>query len=350
MLALILSTFSMAGDPVPAPKAFGLLHMWATAFDMDENEVADPAGYGDPEDDIGFKIRRARLGVKGESAGFRYRVSVGMSSPFDSTLNRGTERISIVDSYLSWMPSKNLWIVAGVQKMPISREQIMSSADLVLAERAVSSVWIVPNRDVGLLADFTVPMGKSKLQFQGGVFNGNQSLMGDDNTGKQVVARAEYVLGEGAYQTYGVSKGLVFAMAGDFYLNRDIATQEMGYGADMILRYGGLAIMGEFRMSQLSPTNTELDAPGVLAQTNRMGYYAQIGYTIKGFEPAIRYSSFDDNQDLTNTGDLSELTAGFTWHSKADNLRIGGGYVMRMEPSEFLTNNDTVRLFMMLRR
>ena len=50
----------------------------------------------------------------------------------------------------------------------------------------------------------------------------------DDNTGKQVAARVEYALGDGVYQTYGVTKGLVFGMAGDFYLNQDLATQEMG--------------------------------------------------------------------------------------------------------------------------
>ena len=40
MLTLLLTSLVMAGDPVPEPKPFGLLHMWTTAYDMDENEVA----------------------------------------------------------------------------------------------------------------------------------------------------------------------------------------------------------------------------------------------------------------------------------------------------------------------
>ena len=41
------------------------LHSWFTAWDQDESPVADAGGYGDPELDTGFNIRRARFGVNG---------------------------------------------------------------------------------------------------------------------------------------------------------------------------------------------------------------------------------------------------------------------------------------------
>ena len=351
MLYFLASLIPMAqaGELIPQPESFGLLHMWATLYDMDENEMADPAGYGDPEDDIGFKVRRARLGIKGKNDLVEYRLSVGMSSPFDATFNRGSEDIDLVDAYFSWKAMSNVWLRAGVQKLPISREQIMSSSDLVLVERAVASVWLVPNRDMGLLVDYRLEMGKASLKAEAGVFNGNRSIFGDNNTGKMVAGRVEYALGKGVYNTFGKTEGLVMGLAVDGYFNSDVATQELGYGADVIVRTGGLSLLGEFRMKQLSPTSTEIDAPMVLSDTTQMGYLAQLGYTIGSFEPAIRYSSFDDNMDNVNAGDGSALSIGCTWHSQKDAVRIGAGYELRLEADAYAISNDTARAWMMLR-
>lgn len=348
-IALSIMNSALADDVIADPQPFGLLHMWTTVYDMDENEVADPAGYGDPEDDIGFKLRRTRAGISGVNDQTRYRVSVGMSSPFDATLNRGSERIDLVDAYFSWKALNGLWVTGGVQKVPVSREQIMSSSDLVLAERAAASVWMVPNREVGLLGDYTVDMKSSKLNVQAGVFNGNGSLLGDDNAGKMLAGRVEYTMGEGAYNTFGATDGLVLGVAVDGYLNQDIATQDLGYGADVIVRAAGLSVLGEFRMRTLSPTDTTVDVPAVLSETQQMGYLAQVGYSVGQFEPTVRYSSFDDNMDLVNAGDGREVSAGVTWHNKTDSVRIGGSYVLRLEDDAYVVSNDTARLWMMLR-
>ena len=348
-IALSLMSSAYAEDVIAEPKPFGLLHMWTTVYDMDENEVADPAGYGDPEDDIGFKLRRTRAGIAGYNEQTRYRVSVGMSSPFDATLNRGSERIDLVDAYFSWKAVQGLWVTGGVQKVPVSREQIMSSSNLVLAERATSSVWLVPNREVGLLGDYTLDMKSSNINVQAGVFNGNGSLLGDDNSGKMFAGRIEYTLGDGAYRTHGVTDSPVIGIAVDGFLNQDIATQDVGYGADIIARIAGLSVLGEVRMRTLSPTNTTIDSPAVLSETQQMGYLAQVGYSIGSLEPAIRYSSFDDNTELVNAGDGKEISAGMTWHNKTDSVRIGGSYVLRLEDDSYVVSNDTARLWMMLR-
>jgi hypothetical protein len=225
----------------------------------------------------------------------------------------------------------------------------MSSSNLVLAERAVASVWMVPNREVGLLADYTLDMGPSNLNIQAGVFNGNGALLGDDNPGKLYAGRLEFTLGKGVYRTFGKTEKPVVGLAFDGYLNQDIATQEIGYGADFIARFAGLSALGEFRMKNLIPTNTDIDSPAVLSETQQIGYLAQLGYTVGQFEPAVRYSFFDDNVDLVNAGDGKELSTGVTWHNKTDSVRIGGSYVLRLEDDSYAVANDTARLWMMLR-
>ena len=66
---------------LPAPQPVGLLQVWATAWDQDGDPATDPAGYGDPEDDLGFKIRRARVGLEGTADDFRYSPLLGMAAP-----------------------------------------------------------------------------------------------------------------------------------------------------------------------------------------------------------------------------------------------------------------------------
>ena len=69
-------------------------------------------------------------------------------------------------------------------------------------------------------------------------------------------------------------------IAFDGYLNQDIATQDLGYGADVIVRAAGLSVLGEFRMRTLSPTNTTVDVPAVLSDTQQMGLFGSARYSI----------------------------------------------------------------------
>src|SRR6185436_13146066 len=95
MLPMILNLVARADDPVTTapvdtplhsgggPHLTGYLQVWGTAWDMDEDEQADPATYGDPEDDVGFKLRRVRIGVDGTQGVFDYVVTIGAESRYD---------------------------------------------------------------------------------------------------------------------------------------------------------------------------------------------------------------------------------------------------------------------------
>ena len=137
---------------VPAPQPAGLLQVWATAWDQDEEPSTDPAGYGDPEDDLGFKIRRARVGLEGDADQFRYSVLVGVAAPFDQ-VGGGDEDVGLVDAYGATRLAENTWLSLGLQKVPVSREMLMSAGDLALGERSVATEWLAPGRDMGLVVD-----------------------------------------------------------------------------------------------------------------------------------------------------------------------------------------------------
>ncbi len=349
ILPLLFATSAHAEDFAPTPDPYLLVQTYATVFDQDQNTLADPAGYGDPEDDVGFKIRRARAGFTGQSDVVKYSIILGMSTPYDGLIAHPDQDIQIVDANVGVRPiiGVPLWVTAGVQKMPVSREQIMSSTDLPLATRAISSNWMVPNRDTGVVARYKVGQNNGKALIYAGVFNGNQSLFGDDNAGKMFVGRVDFTVGDApTLKTYGVVDGVTIGLGGDIVYDQGIATDEMILGGDLIVRAQGLALLAEVRSGTLTPTDTTLDVPSVLSETERFGYFAQLGYTMSNYELAVRYSTFDDNTALDNAGDAGAVRAGVTWHSPGDNIRFGGGYQMRMETGSDSIANDSAVLWM----
>lgn len=337
-----------AAEPVavPTPEPTVLLQTWITAFDMDENPQADPASYGDPEDDPGFKIRRARAGFEGANDRLRYGVVFGVSAPYDAVeAEEGGMKVGVVDAYGGFSPVAPLWITAGLQRVPVSREMLMSARDLVFTDRAVPTEWLSPGRDVGLLLDGTLGPGRLQL----GVYNGNGALVGDDSLGKLFAGRLELAIGPGdVYQTFGVVDGLSFGVGADGTLDSDLATSTLGVGGDLILRVAGLAVLAEGRMTRATPTHTDVAEPDVLDATTRIGAMAQVGYTVGDFEPAVRFSLFDDDTAYDDNGDVADLTAGVTWHTLEDAVRVGAGYVLRLERAGASSPNDTARLWVTL--
>src|SRR5437868_4685634 len=68
-------------------------------------------------------------------------------------------------------------VALGLEKVPVGRDELISARELVLSERAVLSNWLVPGHDVGLSGDWAKGLGRVRV----GVFNGNGSILGDDN-------------------------------------------------------------------------------------------------------------------------------------------------------------------------
>jgi hypothetical protein len=342
-LLLATPTASAAAPPEPTPTVF--VQTWVTLMDQDQSEVADPGGYGDPEDDPGFKLRRVRLGFEGDNDTMRYGFTVGVSAPYDvvSEAQGAGMEVGLVDSYGGYSPTKGLWIVGGRQKVPVSRESLMSSSQLGLSDRSVSTQWLTPDRDLGAVVDYRWKFLRARV----GAFNGGGDLSGDNNDGKLISGRMEAKIGPGAvYRTYGEVKKLTIGMGVGGWTNDDTAVSTNGLGADVIVRLGGLAVMAEARVKNAEPKEELVEVPDVFSETTRQGVMAQVGYTVDQFEPIVRYSVFDDDTSTEDTGDVSEIVSGVTWHADGDGFRAGLAYAMRSEQGPMKVENDTVRVWL----
>ena len=336
-LVLFLSQGAQAAELEPTI----LTQVWATVFDQDVDEQADAASWGDPEDDPGLKIRRARMGFEGSDGDFSYGVVVGMSSGFDARSTSDGE-IELVDAYGGWQFSPSMAVLAGVQKVPYSREQLMSAGELVFQDRSVAATHIAPGRDVGVMLDANAFGGHIQL----GVFNGNDSILGDDNAGFLFAGRASYTLGgDEPTSTWGVADGIVWSTGSNVLYNQGTATDELNLGADLLLKAGALSVLAEGHYSSISPTSTDVASPGVFSETARLGGMLQIGYTQGLLEPAVRLEYFDDNSDSQDNGDIAIAMAGVTAHLSDDKVRAGVGFVHREELGGSAISNDTARFW-----
>lgn len=341
---------------VPAPTASGMLQVFGTLWDQDVDPVTDPASYGDPEDDPGFKIRRARIGLGADENGVRYDITVGYSSGYDAVAPSDSDSIQIISAEAGYRLTQGLWLQGGIQKVPVSRTFLMSASQLALGDRAVASNWSIPARDVGATLDGTLGSKKDggfKGRMRVGAYNGNvtqnSTLRGDDNPGVLVAVRAEGMYGPGnTYRTWGEVDGFTIGFAGDFWSDKALSTSTMGYGGDVIIRVAGLAAVAEAHWHTIKPANSDLVGPGVLADTPRMGLTGQLGYSVWMLEPVVRYSMLDDHTEFEDNGDVAITEGGITWHSDADVVRAGLLYAHRAERGGTTLDNDTARVWMQL--
>ncbi|MCO4743578.1 MAG: hypothetical protein KC912_02235 [Proteobacteria bacterium] len=351
-LALALSTPSMAGDIAP-PTPTALVQTWVTAFDQDEDPQADPASYGDPEHDMGFSIQRARAGVEGEVKFVRYELTLGLGAPFDR-LSEEERDIGLIDAYAGFdhtAGASDIAVTFGTQRVPFSRDTLVSSTDLVFQERSVGHSWIAPNREVGGLFDWQHSSG---LRARVGAFNGGGDIFGNNDNSILAAARLEFAKGN-IYRSWDPSGETAFGVGLASFYAPGLTSNRFATGGDVLLRVANFNIMGEANLLSITPGNVNVIAPDVSANTSQFAWSAQLSYFIPvgegigGIEPAVRAASFDDAMGVSDNGDVLILHAGASWRDLAPGVDVGVGFVHREETGGRAYNNDTARLWLQVR-
>ncbi len=349
-----------------ALNPWGQLQTWVTVVDQDSDPQADPASYGDPEHDPGFTIARGRLGFDGflpmgdlESLQVDYGLSVGISSPYDA-LSTGDDDVRIVDAFgrLALMtPIGPGALSVGAQRVPLSREALISSADLLFQERGLASAWLVPGRETGAILAQSVVFGDGEnapqILARGGLYNGNGSFFGDDDPGMMASARLEFVAGD-AYRTWSPDQENALGVGVGLLSNPKLATTTSALAADLLARFKIVTLTGELVQSTISPTDTTVTGPSVFEETKQVGITGQLSVWVgfdddNGLEIGSRYSSLDDATESDDFGDVWLLHNGITWRNPVPYVDFGAGYIHRTEVNGPAVSNDTIRIWTQIR-
>lgn len=250
----------------------------------------------------GFRIRRARVGLKGEILkDLHYMLQIEtVKSPV------------LLDAQIEIKFSPYVKISLGQFKVPFSLENLTSSSALDTINRSQTVEKLCPGRDIGAKGrdiGITINGEFSRIEYALGIFNGSGINNKDFNDRKDIAGRLVFY--PVRFLALGLShyNGRYSSAPGDPAVKRDRTGVEISFVQNQF------SIKGEYVLGK-----DEL--------TERYGWYFQGGYVLipKKFQALIRYDSYDKNMAVQ--GDrIGILTLGLNWFfSKKTKFQINYEY------------------------
>jgi len=269
-------------------------------------------------------VRRARLLFDGFafSPNLIYKVELGLTNKDIGSTNDAAGNVArlILDAVLKWRVYKNLWLWFGQTKLPGNREFVISSQKLQFVDLSRLSDRFNINRDAGfqirhhfkigsiVIRDiYSLSMGEGRnvikpnkggydhtfrlelLPF--GEFTEKGDYFGADMAREEkpkLSLAATYDFNDGATRQGG--------QIGEFAVNmltgESLSTDLTMLLADMMFKYKGISIMGEYIDKSAPNKGVVDDSIGTLfAFYTGIGQNVQAGYLFKNnFEIAARYT------------------------------------------------------------
>lgn len=302
----------------------------------DSVQLAGTAAGGDGKGS--FRIRRAKFKLEGwlYRPELEYEVQLNWPDVTGSPASRFLE-----DALIDWDLSKKKTIRVrfGQFKAPYGRQQLTSSGSQQFVDRAITDERYNPGRETGVALWGT--LGGSKLNWQAMASNGNgRSQSANDNDKLLYTARLMWQpagrarinqWSSGALMTEGdlgdsTDKPL-FAVAANFLSNdrRGATTNndlhDTQWSGDVILKYRGLAVVGEYHHRESEPETGE--------DFKDKGWLAQASYAFKApkqgpaafWEVAFRYAEIDPSS-LRGGDRRKEVGGALSYFYNKHNLKV----------------------------
>ena len=275
-----------------------------------------------------FMVRRARLKFGGwaYSPKIKYKMELGLSnkdlSGGDSPEYKNASRM-VLDAYVEWNFYKNFSVLAGQTKLPGNRERIISSGNMQFVDRSRLNSKFTLDRDMGIMLKHKAKIGEqfkiksvySLAQGEGrnvtagnfggfshtfkveffpfGDFASKGAYTGGDTKKEQkpkLAVAFAYNINQNAVRERG-QKGDYVIDLNNTYVGRTLNT----IYADMMFKYKGFSLMGEFAQRTINGNNPVV--LGLDDSTTIGTYYTgtalnfQAGYLFKSnYEVAGRYT------------------------------------------------------------
>ena len=254
----------------------------------------------------GFALNTVRLRLRGAA----YRVGFFVQTDF-------TRSPALLDAQLDLPVTPNATIVAGLFKAPFSRGELTSSMRLPFLERARVVNALAPSRQIGISLE--ADLVPERLQFIGGVFNGNGRRFGlNDNDALLYAGRLAGIVpledGElqiGTNATYSQDANLPLSPVAASFSGRRFL-----FGIDALLQWQQWLVGGELITAALDPTGQSSFYP--------TGYYTTVGYTFQEqHQLLLRVDAFDRDRGPEVDEQLI-LGYNFFW---TDALKLQANYV-----------------------
>ena len=292
-----------------------------------------------------FRIRRAKTELTGwvwrRELTYELQLSWAGAEPGTSTTS------PLEDFILNWDASKNqrFQIAVGQFKVPLGRQEMTSSNRLEFADRDLLSGEFSRGRDVGV--QLWGLLGKGKVEYRAGIFNGNPaSRLDNDNDKYQFNARLMFQpFGDARYSESDFESRdgkPLLAVAGQFERNNqhgstnvdDLDTRILG--VDAVFKYHGLFLFAEYFARHRTPETS--------AAFDSNGFHAQAGYFLirDRLEIAARWAGYDPS-DLIPDNDRTEVGGVVNYYLNKHSLKFQGDF-RQIDDDGRGTKNKELRL------
>lgn len=272
-----------------------------------------------------LRIRRLRLRLDGYvlAKKLRYYIQFNFSRA-DLDLEGEVIAQPLRDALVYYFFTPNLYVGFGQGKLPGNRQRVISSGNLQFPDRSIANAAFTLDRDVGGFAYWTIPAGSQQFQLKGAITSGEGrgALVGDN--GLCYTARFEW-LPLGTFSNSGdfsegdlemeprprlsLAAGYAYndlaarsggQLGSELYAHTDMST----FIADMVLKYRGWALSGEYFQRESDHPITTSATGSVRYITTGQGVNAQLSKHWRShYELATRYT-------LVNpTGEVAALRA-----------------------------------------
>jgi hypothetical protein len=374
----------MAQDTVSTTFGKGLYNVvskdgsWSMKFGMrfqtlyvGENDIHETNGI-QPGTST-FLIRRARLKFGGHvlTSKLKYKVELGLSNKDLGKVSSNTNLAPrmILDAVLKWKFYKNFELWAGQTKLPGNRERVISSANMQFVDRSRLNKVFNIDRDMGMQLRHHFTIGKQFIVKE--MFSVSQgegrNLVQDNLGGLQYTGRIEFLpfgkfAGKGDYIGASIKREAKPKLALGFtydYNDRAVKSRSnMGsymvdasganadgffhsnittFFADMMFKYQGLSIMGEYAYRDASVVNHfSADSTSSASVEVGNGLNLCVGYMFKNnWELAARYTQITP-ADVTGDESDQQYTLALSRYIVGHALKVQGDVSYSTE-----TNNPT---------
>lgn len=294
---------------------------------------------GDLASQPGFRVRRAGFGLAaklGEHVGALLSINV---------LGTGPDVSVVGNVQLTWGIAHWLNLTAGTSRVPFSRAALASSSTMLALERPTAVNQITPTRRLGLSAEGQVFDGR--LAYLAAVMNGTEGLSFGNQFGG-ILAGVRVVGTLLGRPTVGELNTQGLAVAASFAHDEGPGVRRDAVSGDVLAALLGITLQLEFLYDRSSPVAVPTVAPAALSTTERMGFYAEAGYTFELFNFAFQLTArgeyYDDNTRIQDAGDLVLVSGGLNMKLFKDYARAQLQYVFRKERFGIERPNDVLAL------